>query len=197
MSLMLNSNLKFLVLKLFEIHNLFFQPSLLAQPLENHHIQFGDSLLSLTHPFLHRHQRLYDQIQLLRYLIDYLLHLGRDLCLLWRLSILWLLRRVLSILFWFVVLFLLLISFHLGVLQFLSTFDLRNRLVLRTVQNTYHLSLLLFKISLPYHCQRVTSSCGEVISILGKSYSIRASIMAVKSIVQNSFIYFPNFYLRI
>ena len=82
MFLMLNSNLKFLVLKLVEIHNLFLQPSLLAQPLENHHVQFGYPLLSLTHPFLHCHQRLYDQIQLLRYLIDYLLHLSRDLYLL-------------------------------------------------------------------------------------------------------------------
>lgn len=198
MFLVFNGHFQLLIFQFFQIHNLFLEVSFLTESLENHHVESRDTFFTFSHSFLHSKQRFNDKVQLFwNFIYNFLNFCWNFDLFLRRFHFFWLFyHHLLSRAFWFWFVLLLLHS-ACRIFQLIGTFNFRNRLSFRPIQNLNKLCLLTLEIGLPNHRQRITASSCKVISIFGKCTSVRASVVTVKRVLQHSLIYFPNLDLRV
>ena len=70
-------------------------------------------------------------------------------------------------------------------------------LILWSIKNVDSLCLLSFKVGLPDHCKRVTTSSSKIVTIFRESTCISTSVMPIQSVLENTLIDFPDFNLRV
>ncbi len=190
---MFHGHLQLLFFKFRKVHDFFLHFSLLAQPLEDYHVKLRYFFFTFAYPVFHCHQRLYDQVQLLRYLVDNFLNLRRNLILFISNLGLSLFRCVFGRRSLASSRSILRFKSICCVFQFVDTFYLRNLLIFGSIQSSDELGLLRLEVGLPYHCQRVASSSRKIVPILWKRASIGASVVTVQCVFETTSVYLPYF----